>query len=83
MYGLYPGIAPGSTSVNRSLRQDARYFRCYFPCVPGFFQLTATPTYAVRFDPSCALSHRVFSVFNIWFLKIKYSLDFDKIKKRR
>ncbi len=46
--------------------------RYYFPCVPGSPQQTVTPTYAVRLDPSCALSHRVSTFFHIWFSQTKY-----------
>ena len=46
--------------------------QCYFPCVLGVSLWTATPTYAVRLDPSWTLSHRVTTFFHIWFLKTKY-----------
>ncbi len=73
MYGLDPGIALGSTRVYLSLWRDPRYSSLYFPgatspVCPGLpKQRTATPTYAVRLGPSCALSHRVFTFFHIWF----------------
>ena len=63
-------------------RLEFIFSRCYFPCVPGSPQRTTTPTYAVRLDPSCALSHRVSTFFHIWvFSKPNIpisSLDFDR-----
>ena len=57
----------------RSAILELTFPRCYFPCVPGSPQQTATtPTYAVRLDPSCALSHRVSTFFHIWFSQTKY-----------
>ena len=62
-----------SFSMARSAILEFIFPRCYFPCVPGSPQRTATPTYAVRLDPSCALSHRVSTFFHIWFSQTKYS----------
>ncbi len=61
-----------SFSMARSTILEFIFPRCYFPCVPGSPQRTATPTYAVRLDPSCALSHRVSTFFHIWFSQTKY-----------
>ncbi len=61
-----------SFSMARSAILEFIFPRCYFPCVPGSPQQTATPTYAARLDPSCALSHRVSTFFHIWFSQNKY-----------
>ena len=61
-----------SFSMARSAILEFIFPRCYFPCVPGSPQRTFTPTYAVRLDPSCALSHRASTFFHIWFSQTKY-----------
>jgi len=75
-----------SFSMARSAILEFIFPRCYFPCVPGPPQRTATPTYAVRLGPSCALSHRVSTTFfHIWFSQTKYSniLSWFRLMKER